>query len=132
MINELYLFNLNSDQFLSNYLPVALFLGVALVVVVALLLASYTITPQNPYFDKTSPYECGFESVSDARNLFNIRFYLVAILFVVFDVEILFLYPWALILKHVTVFGFWTMVLFLAVFILGFIYEYKKGVLEWY
>jgi len=131
MLSDLALFNLNNG-FLLNYLPILIFIVISFVMVVGMLSASYIITPQLPYSNKNSPYECGFDAMSDSRKLFNIRFYLVAILFVVFDVEIAFLYPWALVVKEVSNAGFWGAIVFLIVLTMGFIYEFKKGVLEWY
>lgn len=132
MLNDLALFNLHNDSFLFNYLPILIFIVISFVMVVGMLSASYIITPQLPYSNKNSQYECGFDTISDSRKLFNIRFYLVAILFVVFDVEIAFLYPWALVIKDVSAAGFWGAIVFLIVLAMGFVYEFKKGVLEWY
>lgn len=131
MLTELTLFNLNNNAFLLNYLPVVIFVCVACFLVVGLLFGSYIITPQLPYGDKNTQYECGFDAFSDSRKLFNIRFYLVAILFIIFDVEIAFLYPWALVVKDVSNVGFYGAIVFLLILALGFIYEFKKGVLEW-
>ncbi|MGV3278164.1 NADH-quinone oxidoreductase subunit A [Rickettsiales bacterium LUAb2] len=132
MLSELTVFNLANNSFFYNYLPIILFFAISAGLVIGLLLVSYIIVPQNPYDDKDSPYECGFETLSESRNMFNIRFYLVSILFVVFDVEIVFLYPWALTFKNLSNYGFWSMIAFLVVFAIGFVYEFKKGVLEWY
>lgn len=131
MLTELTLFNLNNNDFLINYLPVIIFAGVAFFLVVGLLFGSYIITPQLPYGNKNSQYECGFDAFADSRKLFNIRFYLVAILFIVFDVEIAFLYPWALVIKEISNIGFYSAIVFLLILTFGFIYEFKKGVLEW-
>ncbi|KAL0263871.1 UNVERIFIED_CONTAM: hypothetical protein PYX00_011172 [Menopon gallinae] len=132
MLNELALFNISNSCFFSNYLPILIFIVISFILVVGLLTASYTITPQLPYTNKVKQYECGFDSISDSRKLFNIKFYLVAIIFVIFDVEIAFLYPWALVVKEITLAGFWSAIIFIAVLVLGFVYELKKGVLEWY
>lgn len=87
--------------------------------------------PRRPYKDKLSPYECGFEAFQDARLPFDVRFYLVAILFIIFDLETAFLFPWAVVLRHIGWLGFWAMIIFLAILVVGFIYEWKRGALEW-
>jgi NADH-quinone oxidoreductase subunit A len=96
-----------------------------------MVLASLIVARQNPDPEKVSPYECGFEAFDDARSRFDVRFYLVAILFIIFDLEVAFLFPWAVSLKDTGVFGFWSMVVFLGILTIGFIYEWKKGALEW-
>lgn len=119
------------DKVLIEYLPILIFLGIAAVIAGVAVGASYLISPQNPDQEKNSAYECGFEPFADARNKFDVRFYLVAILFIIFDLEVAFLFPWAASLGKIGVFGFWSMMIFLGVLTIGFIYEWKKGALEW-
>ena len=116
---------------LAEYLPILIFLGIAVAVAGAAVAASLIIGPQRPDPEKLSPYECGFEAFDDARRRFDVRFYLVAILFIIFDLEVAFLFPWAITLGHLGAFGFWSMCLFLGVLTVGFIYEWKKGALDW-
>lgn len=116
---------------LLEYLPILIFIGLALVVGIALLIAPLLLAPKDPNPEKLSAYECGFNAFSDARMKFDVRFYLVAILFIIFDLEVAFLFPWAITLKETGVFAFWSMVTFLGVLTIGFIYEWKKGALEW-
>ena len=116
---------------LSQYLPILVFLAIAGALSVVIVLASYIVAPQRPDSEKLSPYECGFDPFSDARAKFDVRFYLVAILFIIFDLEVAFLFPWAVTLGRIGVFGFWSMVVFLAILTVGFVYEWKKGGLEW-
>jgi NADH-quinone oxidoreductase subunit A len=115
----------------SQYLPIAIFLGVALLIGSALMLAPFLVAVRNPDPEKVSAYECGFNAFDDARMKFDVRFYLVSILFIIFDLEIAFLFPWAVAFKSIGVFGFWSMMVFLGVLTIGFIYEWKKGALEW-
>ena len=119
------------EALLLEYLPIVIFLGLAMGLVVAMLGGSYLIAKQHPNSEKLSPFECGFAPFDDARGQFDVRFYLVAILFIIFDLEVAFLFPWAISLRAIGAFGFWSMVLFLAVLTVGFIYEWKKGALEW-
>jgi NADH-quinone oxidoreductase subunit A len=119
------------DSLLREYLPILLFIGVAFVLAAAIVLASFVVARQNPDSEKLSPYECGFEPFADARSKFDVRFYLVAILFIIFDLEVAFLFPWAVSLGTIGLFGFWSMIVFLGVLTVGFIYEWKKGALEW-
>ena len=119
------------DELLRDYLPVIIFLGVALVIGLALLVSPFLIAFKNPDPEKLSAYECGFNAFDDARMKFDVRFYLVSILFVIFDLEVAFLFPWAVAFKDVGLFGFWSMMVFLAVLTVGFAYEWKKGALEW-
>ncbi len=119
------------NQYLSEYLPIVIFLGIAVALAGALTLTSYLIARQRPDSEKLSAYECGFEPFGDARGRFDVRFYLVSILFIIFDLEVAFLFPWAITLKETSLFGFWSMVVFLAVLTVGFVYEWKKGALEW-
>ena len=116
---------------LLNYLPILIFLGIALALAGLILIATYVIARQRPDTEKLSPYECGFEPFEDARGRFDVRFYLVAILFIIFDLEVAFLFPWAVSLGNIGVFGFWSMMIFLGVLTIGFVYEWKKGALEW-
>ena len=114
-----------------NYLPILIFLGLALSIGIAFLLAAFVIAIRNPDVEKVSAYECGFNAFDDARMKFDVRFYLVAILFIIFDLEIAFLFPWAISLGGIGALGFWSMMIFLGVLTIGFIYEWKKGALEW-
>jgi NADH-quinone oxidoreductase subunit A len=116
---------------LENYFPVLLFIGVGIVMGVLPLLLGRILGPHRPDKQKLSPYECGFEAFEDARMKFDVRFYLVAILFILFDLEIAFLFPWAIVLKEIGTFGFVSMMIFLAILVVGFIYEWMKGALEW-
>jgi NADH-quinone oxidoreductase subunit A len=119
------------DILLREYLPIVIFIGVAIALAVVIVLASFLVARQNPDSEKLSPYECGFEPFADARSKFDVRFYLVSILFIIFDLEVAFLFPWAVSLGAIGLFGFWSMIVFLAVLTVGFIYEWKKGALEW-
>jgi NADH-quinone oxidoreductase subunit A len=119
------------DELLREYLPILIFLGVAFALTALLLLASYIIARQRPDSEKLSAYECGFEAFEDARGKFDVRFYLVSILFIIFDLEVAFLFPWAISLGKIGMYGFWSMVIFLGILTVGFIYEWKKGALEW-
>ena len=119
------------EALLTEYLPILIFLGLAVVICCVMTGASYLIARQNPNSEKLSPFECGFAPFDDARGRFDVRFYLVAILFIIFDLEVAFLFPWAVALGDIGVFGFWSMTLFLAVLTVGFIYEWRKGALEW-
>ncbi len=119
------------QDMLREYLPILVFLGIAASMAIAALSASYIIARQKPDSEKISAYECGFDAFDDARGQFDVRFYLVAILFIIFDLEIAFLFPWAISLSDIGLFGFWSMMAFLGVLTVGFIYEWKKGALEW-
>ncbi len=119
------------EALLLEYLPILIFLGIAIGLSAAMLTASYILAKQRPDAEKLSPYECGFAPFNDARRQFDVRFYLVAILFIIFDLEVAFLFPWAVSLGSIGLLGFWSMVVFLAVLTIGFIYEWKKGALEW-
>ena len=116
---------------LQNYLPILVFIGVGLAVAVVMIGLGFVLGTRHPDSEKLSPYECGFEAFEDSRMKFDVRFYLVAILFIIFDLEVAFLFPWAAAFKHVGWFGFWSMMIFLGVLTVGFIYEWKKGGLEW-
>ena len=119
------------SELLQDYLPLVIFIGVATVIGLALLIAPFIVAYQNPDAEKLSAYECGFNAFDDARMKFDIRYYLVAILFIIFDLEVAFLFPWAVAFGQLGVYGFWSMMLFLAVLTIGFIYEWRKGALEW-
>ena len=119
------------NQLLIEYLPLVVFMGVALVIGLALMVAPFLLAVRNPDPEKVSAYECGFNAFDDARMKFDIRFYLVSILFIIFDLEVSFLFPWAVTFKEVGEFGFWSMMVFLGVLTIGFIYEWRKGALEW-
>jgi len=114
-----------------DYLPILVFLAIAAVISGGALAASYLVAKQKPDSEKLSPYECGFEPFSDARGKFEVRYYLVSILFIIFDLEVAFLFPWAIVLGDIGPFGFWSMMVFLGVLTVGFIYEWNKGALEW-
>lgn len=120
---------------LQNYVPVLVFMGVGLALGTILTLAGWLVTKllgrYKPYDQKNRPFECGFDAFEDARMKFDVRFYLVAILFIVFDLEIAFLFPWAIVIDSIGWFGFWSMMVFLGLLVIGFIYEWKKGALEW-
>lgn len=116
---------------LENYLPILVFLIMGAVFGIAPMLAGFVLGPNRPDSEKLSPYECGFEAFEDSRMKFDVRYYLVAILFIIFDLEIAFLFPWAVVLDQVGMYGFMAMVIFLAVLVVGFIFEWKKGALEW-
>jgi NADH-quinone oxidoreductase subunit A len=116
---------------LENYFPVLLFIGVGLAVGVVPVILGSLLGPDNPDSEKLSPYECGFEAFEDARMKFDVRYYLIAILFILFDLEIAFLFPWAIVLGEIGMFGFIAMMIFLGILVVGFIYEWKKGALEW-
>lgn len=120
-----------SNEFLLNYLPILVFIGIAAVVSLAAVALSLIVAKQKPDADKLSAYECGFDAFDDARHKFDVRYYLVAILFIIFDLEVAFLFPWAVTLGDIGMFGFWSMVCFLGVLTVGFIYEWKKGALDW-
>ena len=116
---------------LAEYFPVLLFILVGLGVGVAPMVLGKLLAPNKPDPEKLSPYECGFEAFEDARMKFDVRYYLVAILFILFDLEIAFLFPWAIVLQDIGWFGFISMLIFLGILVVGFIYEWKKGALEW-
>ena len=118
-------------NFLSDYFSIILFLFISIIVSFGFILANFLAAPNNPDPEKLSAYECGFEAFDDSRMEFDVRFYLVAILFIIFDLEIAFLFPWAISLGDIGALGFWSMMIFLSVLTIGFIYEWKKGALEW-
>jgi NADH-quinone oxidoreductase subunit A len=116
---------------LADYLPLVIFIGISLVIGLALLVAPFVVAYKAPDSEKLSAYECGFNAFDDARMKFDVRFYLVAILFIIFDLEVAFLFPWAVAFGELGWFGFWSMMLFLGVLTVGFVYEWKKGALDW-
>lgn len=116
---------------LANYFPVLVFLGIGVIIGILPILMGSFLGPRHPTEAKKSPYECGFDAFEDARLPFDVRYYLVAILFIIFDLETAFLFPWAVALRKIGWWGFWAMMIFLAILVVGFIYEWKKGALEW-
>lgn len=116
---------------LENYFPILLFIIVGLAVGIAPIVLGKVVAPSRPDAEKNSPYECGFEAFEDARMKFDVRYYLVAILFILFDLEIAFLFPWAVVLQEIGLFGFIAMLVFLGILVVGFVYEWMKGALEW-
>ncbi len=116
---------------LEHYLPVLLFIVIGLIIGGLMITLGFVIAPHRPDKEKLSPYECGFEAFEDSRMKFDVRYYLVAILFILFDLEIAFLFPWAIVLESIGLFGFIAMLIFLSILVVGFIYEWKKGALEW-
>ncbi len=119
------------SQLLMDYLPIIIFIGVAGFIGLALMIAPFLVAVRNPDPEKVSTYECGFNPFDDARMKFDVRFYLVAILFIIFDLEVVFLFPWAVAFGELGHFAFWSMIVFLAVLTIGFAYEWRKGALEW-
>ena len=119
------------DEFLKEYLSIIIFLFVALGLSIGFVILNFLFSPKNPDPEKLSAYECGFEAFSDSRMEFDVRFYLVAILFIIFDLEIAFLFPWAISLGKIGFLGFISMMIFLVILTVGFIYEWKKGALDW-
>jgi NADH-quinone oxidoreductase subunit A len=119
------------QEMLLEYLPIMIFLGLAIALGLILIVAAAVVAVRNPDPEKVSAYECGFNAFDDARMKFDVRFYLVAILFIIFDLEVAFLFPWAVAFQDVSMTGFWSMMVFLAVLTIGFAYEWKKGALEW-
>src|SRR5881409_3826806 len=119
------------NELLLDYLPLVVFIATAVVIGLALLVAPFIVAYQSPDPEKLSAYECGFNAFDDARMKFDVRFYLVAILFIIFDLEVAFLFPWAITFGDLGWFGFWSMMIFLGVLTVGFVYEWKKGALEW-
>ena len=116
---------------LENYLTILIFLALGLILGAVLFALGYVLGPNRPDAEKQAPYECGFDAFDDARMQFDVRYYLIAILFIIFDLEIAFFFPWAVALREIGMVGFWAMMLFLAVLVIGFIYEWRKGALEW-
>ena len=120
------------ERLALDYMPVILFLGIGLAMSLLFIVGNAILAPSNPDPEKNSAYECGFNAFDDARMKFDVRFYLVAILCIIFDLEVAFLFPWAVSLGTIGVFGFWSMVIFLGVLTIGFIYEWRRGALEWH
>ena len=119
------------ENYLHDYLPIAVLLGIAAAISLALVIGALIVGNQKPDIEKLTSYECGFDAFDDSRKPFDVRFYLVAILFIIFDLEVAFLFPWAVALGGIGMFGFWSMIVFLGVLTIGFAYEWKKGALEW-
>lgn len=119
------------QNYFENYLPILIFLILGGIIACILVVIPFVLAKRSSSNEKLSEYECGFEAFSAARTKFDIRFYLVSILFIIFDLEIAFLFPWAVVLKDIGIIGFWSMIVFLAILTIGFIYEWKKGALEW-
>ncbi len=120
-----------NSEYMFEYISVLLFIIVALGIILISVLASYLIVPQKPYASKLSAYECGFDAFEDTKKQFDIRFYLVAVLFIIFDIEVVFIYPWAVSFYKLDIVGFSSMILFIVILTIGFIYEWKKGALQW-
>ena len=118
-------------EFIKEYLTIIIFLFMALGLSVGFIILNFILSPKNPDPEKLSAYECGFEAFDDSRMEFDVRFYLVAILFIIFDLEIAFLFPWAVVLDHIGLEGYLAMAIFILILLVGFIYEWKKGALEW-
>ena len=118
-------------SFLFEYLPILIFIFIGLGIAIFMTAIPFILGDSKPDREKLSAYECGFEAFDDARGRFDVRFYLVAILFIIFDLEVAFLFPWAISLGSIGIFGFWSMMIFLLILTVGFIYEWKKGALEW-
>jgi NADH-quinone oxidoreductase subunit A len=116
---------------LENYLPILVFIGIGIAFGLGPIIAGYILAPHRPDSEKLSPYECGFEAFEDTRMTFDVRYYLVAILFILFDLEIAFMFPWAVVLDKLGWYGLNAMIVFLGILVIGFIYEWKKGALEW-
>lgn len=116
---------------LTNYFPILVFIGVGILIGLLPLALGWLLGPSRPDPAKNSPYECGFDAFNDARMPFDVRFYLVAILFIIFDLETAFFFPWAMVIRHVGWVGFWSMMVFIAILIVGFIYEWRRGALDW-
>ncbi|MFO1241850.1 MAG: NADH-quinone oxidoreductase subunit A [Rickettsiales bacterium] len=119
------------ESVVASYFPILIFLAIAAGLATVMVLLPVIVAPRKPDNEKLSQYECGFAPFGDARGKFDVRFYLVAILFIIFDLEVAFLFPWAVALKDIGAFGFWSMMLFLGILTIGFVYEWKKGALEW-
>ena len=119
------------NDLLSAYLPLVIFIAVAVVIGLALLVSPFLIAYQQPDPEKLSAYECGFNAFDDARMTFDVRYYLVALLFIIFDLEVAFLFPWAVAFRQIGAVGFWSVIVFLGVLTIGFVYEWRKGALEW-
>jgi len=130
-INSLYFFNINNSYLYFEFLPILIFLTVATVLAIVIVGLSYLLAIQNPETEKLSTYECGFEPYEDARNIFDVKFYIVAILFIIFDIETMFLLPWSVSLSQLSMLGFWSMIDFIIELGIGFVYIWYIGALEW-
>lgn len=130
-INSLYFFNINNSYLYFEFLPILIFLTVATVLAIVIVGLSYLLAIQNPETEKLSTYECGFEPYEDARNIFDVKFYIVAILFIIFDIETMFLLPWSVSLSQLSMLGFWSMIDFIVELGIGFVYIWYIGALEW-
>ncbi len=119
------------DNYFARYLPLLLHFGIATIIAGAIVTLSYFVGQHKPNRAKLSPYECGVAPVGDARERFSVKFYMVAMLFILFDVEAVFLYPWAVVLRELKMFGFWEMIVYIGIFLVGLFYVWKKGVLDW-
>lgn len=119
------------DNYFARYLPLLLHFGIATAIAGAIVILSYFVGQHKPNRAKLSPYECGVQPVGDARERFSVKFYMVAMLFILFDVEAVFLYPWAVVLRELKMFGFWEMIVYIGIFLIGLFYVWKKGVLDW-
>ena len=119
------------EAYFKEYLPIVIFLGIAAALGIVFILFASVIAPKSPDPEKLSSYECGFNAFDDARMKFDVRFYLVSILFIIFDLEVAFLFPWAVSLAEIGAAGFWAMMVFLGILVVGFAYEWKKGALDW-
>ena len=119
------------QELLSSYYPILIFMSLSALITLALIFVPMLVAPSSPDTEKNAPYECGFEAFDDARMKFDVKFYLVAILFIIFDLEVAFLFPWAVAFGDVGLFGFWSMMFFLAVLTVGFAYEWRQGALDW-
>ena len=124
-------FLFNKKKNMSEFFPILIYLTISLLLSLIILSLSFVLATRNPDMEKISAYECGFDPFDDARGRFDIRFYLVAILFIIFDLEVTFLFPWAVSLSQIDFFGFWSMMIFLFILTVGFFYEWKKGALDW-
>jgi NADH-quinone oxidoreductase subunit A len=119
------------QQYLQNYFAVLVFIGLSVALALFLIILPFIVNTFKPDKEKLSTYECGFENFGNAKNKFDVRFYLVSILFIIFDLEIAFMFPWAIMIKEIGVFGFWSMIVFITTLTIGFVYEWKKGALNW-
>jgi len=119
------------EDLLREYFAILVFLGIAIALAAIMVFASMFVAPQHPDSEKLSAYECGFEAFDDARSRFDVRFYLVTLLFIIFDLELAFVFPWTVALGDIGLFGFWSMIVFLGILTIGFVYEWRKGALEW-
>lgn len=130
-LNELYFLNLNNSYLYFEFLPILIFLIIAIILATIIVGLSYILAIQNPETEKLSTYECGFEPYEDARNIFDVKFYIVAILFIIFDIETMFLLPWSVSLSQLSMLGFWSMIDFIIELGIGFVYIWYIGALEW-